>query len=577
MKRNIHLSLLNLSLSMILSLFVFPVFAQLEPSSGKANYTVIAAYDNGTTSTPYIAYSDEDQGNKATVRKLKSDGTGWETVGTVGFSAGAVKDISIAFDNTGIPYVVYSDASKSDKAVIMKYNGTAWEAVGDAAGISTGAASYTSIALCSSNVPHVVYSDAGNGGKAVVMKFNGTAWEAVGTATGISAGSTAYTSIAIYDCAPYVAYKDIQNGGKAAVIKWDGTIWSVVGPGAVADSGPPAVVESRLSTGEANYISMAINSAGIPYVAYQNMDSTTPVGKLTVVKLKNDGTGWDAVGARGGFTGAEVSYVSLALNVGVPYVTMRDPNNEYKASVTYYDSGWKKRTPAKISDNSTIYTALAFSGNTPYVIYRDDVSGKAIVKRHNGLTGGTAAWEAVPTAPLPVTLVDFTAKLQNTGAVKLQWQTSSESNNKEFIISRSVDGQDFKEIKRVAGSGNSTIQKDYISYDTNPINGINYYRLQQLDLNGKITDWGIKSVTVSLNGNMVKVYPNPVGDYLNVEFATGLYHQLELIDVNGKVLQKIRLGKLDAQTTLNLHNEVPGVYFVKLIGKKVVVKRIVKE
>ena len=276
-----------------------------------------------------------------------------------------------------------------------------------------------------------------------------------------------------------------------------------------------------------------------------------------------------------------VNYVSLALQEDgsstTPYIVCRDTKNDDKATVSYYSSGWKKLNPAVISDNTVTYTSLAFSGATPYVIYRDDVSGKAIVKRHNGLTGTAAAWEPVPAAPLPVTLMNYTAELQNTGVAKLQWQTASESNNKEFIVSRSSDGKTFREIGRVPGSGNSALKKEYVFSDRNPVSGVNYYRLQQQDLDGKIEDLGVKTVTLSLDKDVVKIYPNPTADELKVEFSAGLYNQLEVVDLNGRVLQRMPLNTLLTQATISLHHQAAGIYFVRLIGKDVVVKRVVKE
>src|SRR5688572_30719459 len=109
-----------------------------QPSYNGAGYTSIAIDDSGT---PYVAYRDEDNSYKTTVRKF--NGTNWVTVGSAGFSAGAASHTSIAIDGSGTPYVVYRDAGNSDKATMMKFNGTNWVTVGSA-GFSAGAVFYTS-------------------------------------------------------------------------------------------------------------------------------------------------------------------------------------------------------------------------------------------------------------------------------------------------------------------------------------------------------------------------------------------------------------------------------------------------
>ncbi len=93
------------------------------------------------------------------------------------------------------------------------------------------------------------------------------------------------------------------------------------------------------------------------------------------------------------------------------------------------------------------------------------------------------------TNTVPVTLLSFTAKAEKNTA-KLEWKTSSETNNRAFLISHSVDGKTFTEIGKVASASTSSTLKDYVFYDNNPVQGINYYRLQQVDFDGKITDHG---------------------------------------------------------------------------------------
>ncbi len=177
---------------------------------------------------------------------------------------------------------------------------------------------------------------------------------------------------------------------------------------------------------------------------------------------------------------------------------------------------------------------------------------------------------------LPVTLLHYNATLQNTGVVKLQWQTASETNNKEFIISRSVDGQQFNVVGKVASSGNTTTGSNYVFYDKKPVNGINYYRLEQQDFNGKPTDLGVRSVNVSLADNKVEIYPNPTQDIINVAFVAGLYNQLQLIDSNGKILKQISLDSSITKTAVSLNNLASGIYLLKLNGNIPLVKKIIK-
>ncbi|RYG15608.1 MAG: T9SS type A sorting domain-containing protein, partial [Chitinophagaceae bacterium] len=109
-----------------------------------------------------------------------------------------------------------------------------------------------------------------------------------------------------------------------------------------------------------------------------------------------------------------------------------------------------------------------------------------------------------------------------------------------------------------------------------PFNGINYYRLEQQDFDGKITDLGVRVLNVSLTDNKVELYPNPTQDIVNVAFVAGIYNQIQLIDINGKILKQISLGSSTTQTTISLNNVASGTYLLKFNGNIPLVKRIIK-
>ena len=113
-------------------------------------------------------------------------------------------------------------------------------------------------------------------------------------------------------------------------------------------------------------------------------------------------------------------------------------------------------------------------------------------------------------SPLPVTLSSFKGKLTPDG-VALNWTTSSEINNDRFEIERSTTGKNFERIGEVKGNGNSSTTKTYSFVDPNPGLGTNYYRLRQVDFDGKSEYSKIVHVK---NGNkaelmQVSLLPNP--------------------------------------------------------------------
>ena len=121
----------------------------------------------------------------------------------------------------------------------------------------------------------------------------------------------------------------------------------------------------------------------------------------------------------------------------------------------------------------------------------------------------------------------------------IKWSTSSESNSEYFAVERSSDAQNFIEIGRVTTAGNSSVPKSYSYTDDNPIEGMNYYRLKQVDSDGNTSVYGIRSINiVRYNGKMI-LYPSPAtGNTITFDYGreipAGLKYQL--INASGAVL-----------------------------------------
>ena len=106
---------------------------------------------------------------------------------------------------------------------------------------------------------------------------------------------------------------------------------------------------------------------------------------------------------------------------------------------------------------------------------------------------------------LPVKLTSFNGKQTNQG-VKLDWTTSSETNNAYFELLKSDDGKSFKSLVKIKGNHNSSVTNNYSHTDKNPINGNNYYQLKQVDLNGDSETFKTIVVSASLNLDKASAY-----------------------------------------------------------------------
>ncbi len=170
---------------------------------------------------------------------------------------------------------------------------------------------------------------------------------------------------------------------------------------------------------------------------------------------------------------------------------------------------------------------------------------------------------------LPVELIFFKAE-QNSQGVILNWQTASEVNNEKFEIERSTDGNNFRSIKFVDGSGTSTELQSYNYIDRDIRSGqLYYYRLRQIDYSGRF-DFS-EVVTAKIEGiqNSGMFSPNPTTDGLiRLDYSSSNNGELSInvFDVTGKLLhnQYGSLVKGNNQIDLNLADLNAGMYFVKL-------------
>jgi len=147
----------------------------------------------------------------------------------------------------------------------------------------------------------------------------------------------------------------------------------------------------------------------------------------------------------------------------------------------------------------------------------------------------------VVNSPLPITLVYFEAKVNDNKKVELSWKTATEINTDYFSVERSKDGKQFGEIGKLRGSGNSSEPHSYTLVDNDPLPGISYYRLHQVDLDGQSVY--SRLVAISLNDNEVDsphVFPNPLnGRDLFCSFPRSVQSDMKEIswvlhDVNGR-------------------------------------------
>lgn len=186
---------------------------------------------------------------------------------------------------------------------------------------------------------------------------------------------------------------------------------------------------------------------------------------------------------------------------------------------------------------------------------------------------------------LPVELSKFTAATKG-DQVKLEWTTQTEINNEGFEIQRSMNGRDFAKLDWVKGQGNASSAIDYNYTDKVSLNTQYYYRLKQIDYDGRYSFSDVRTVISKDDQGVIlhDISPNPIsGALARVKVSANADEQLSfnVFDALGQLVVEQTISVTGGTNTYNLDVEslANGSYFVKLSGsnhasyKKIVIAK----
>ena len=274
--------------------------------------------------------------------------------------------------------------------------------------------------------------------------------------------------------------------------------------------------------------------------------------------------------------------VHYSTNKGTTWTRLGNTSSVDPNGINWYNSGPAESCSISATlVNDQIGWANNFSNvpasyNTSFLAGNPDVVFRFVMYTETGYAGGYNVdgfmiddFEITynPVA-LPVELTSFNAELIKKTA-ELKWTTAMESNNSGFEIERAFSGENFTKIGFVKGAGNSTTDTDYSFEDSDLRSGWIYYRLKQIDNDGKVTYSDIKPIFVKDSEEIiVNVYPNPAIDFINVSVSLPIDKEffIKLYDLQGRVYQK-RSFKQNGQIhqlSLSINDLTPGIYFVEV-------------
>ncbi|WP_447639946.1 MULTISPECIES: T9SS type A sorting domain-containing protein [Chitinophagaceae] len=222
-----------------------------------------------------------------------------------------------------------------------------------------------------------------------------------------------------------------------------------------------------------------------------------------------------------GATGTTSVYIPFELEVGM------SPSGHIVAGATYdcqisFRVGWY--------GTGSVYAGILYGTYGPY---RYPASG------YKYTTITMTSHITVPsTLVLPIQWGDFTVTKMNNQAA-LRWNTVMETNNKGFDVLRSTDAKDYTKVGFVSSkavNGNSSTPIDYDFTDKNPASGTNYYKLNQIDQDGKVNASDVRTISFTNEASAVAVIPNPVvSDFKLSNAKVGASYRI--VNMSGQILQ----------------------------------------
>jgi len=226
-------------------------------------------------------------------------------------------------------------------------------------------------------------------------------------------------------------------------------------------------------------------------------------------------------------------------------------------------------TPGNIY-NSGIQSYLPYSNEKPYSDH-----GLWVEVTTAGIPNVTVAFVDNTCTPLPVNFSSFTA-IRDHSIVQLNWETSTEINNRGFELQRKTGSENFQAIAFVpskAPMGNSQYRVTYNYNDINPITTISEYRIKQIDIDDQSKYSETRVVWGEGQKKETIIFPNPVSnDNIKIIFEdVNTKHDILMLDATGRLVKK--WGNFIGQN-LFIDNIAPGIYILQIINNETKERRL---
>lgn len=288
-------------------------------------------------------------------------------------------------------------------------------------------------------------------------------------------------------------------------------------------------------------------------------------------------------------TRIEGSYITYSYNVivaGAPVFNFVAGTDYNALEVSFSTSS--STTPIRLAhlanggstSQQAFYVEINGNDNTDYTT---TFYGPGAV---NGGSVNSYSYVEVANFVLPVKFTSFTVNKKADNGL-LNWTVANETASVDhYEIERSLDGTVFNKINAFpkTNSLNNNNNYNYIDKNISTVkgNGIIYYRIKQIDIDGRFVYSEIRILKNSDKNLIINVYPNPVKEntVLEIDAPTNAAVRFSLLTSNGNTLQTSTIQAVKGINTkqISMSNYPNGIYLLKVVmGTNIQTIKIIKE
>ncbi len=214
------------------------------------------------------------------------------------------------------------------------------------------------------------------------------------------------------------------------------------------------------------------------------------------------------------------------------------------------------------NENTTSYTVVALKDSLEEV--SENINMAVTPADHYTTSGGNTQLFILDMILLPVRLVQFDVFLtQQQDKILLKWTTASETNNKGFEVQKQNHNAQWETIAWVEAKNDLSNLKHYQYTDNKPHQGINYYRLKQIDHDGSSEYSKVVGLDFSHETALI-CFPNPAQERLFIRNPSRTKLRYAIYNISGQVVAD---GFLDKEDGIDISSLQAGSYTLKLQRK----------